>query len=68
MPKILKRREAVLIITEISHTMNARQIPNKILAYNPKIKKNAIFHQLIWRDQHMLQEAGTDLVWPHTRR
>jgi hypothetical protein len=38
-----------------------RRIPKKILTYNPKRKRNTGRPQLRWRDQHTLQEDGTDL-------
>jgi hypothetical protein len=45
--------------------MEARRIPKKILTYNPKRKRNIGRPQLRWRDQHTLQEDGTDHVRPN---
>jgi hypothetical protein len=43
--------------------MEDRRIPKKILTYNPKRKRNVGRPQLRWRDQHTLQEDGTDQAW-----
>jgi hypothetical protein len=40
--------------------MEDRQIPKKILTYNPKRKQNIGYPQVRWRDQHTFQEEGTD--------
>jgi hypothetical protein len=40
--------------------MEDRQIPKKILTYNPKTKQNIGRPQVSWRDQHTLEEEGTD--------
>jgi hypothetical protein len=43
-----------------------RRIPKEILTYSPKRKLNIGRTQLSWRDQHTLQEDGTDYVWPNS--
>jgi hypothetical protein len=45
--------------------MEDRRIPKKIRTYSPKSKPNIGRQQLRWRDQHTLQEVGTDHVWPN---
>jgi hypothetical protein len=42
-----------------------RRIPNKILTYNPKMKRDIGRPQLRRRAQDTLQEDGTDHVWPN---
>jgi hypothetical protein len=45
--------------------MEDRRIPKKILTYNPRKKRNIGRPQLRCRDQHTLQENGTDHIWPN---
>jgi hypothetical protein len=44
--------------------MENRRIPKKILAHNPKRLRNVGRPQSRWKDQHSLQEDGTDQAWP----
>jgi hypothetical protein len=45
--------------------MEDRRILKKIPTYNPKRKGNIGRPQLRWKDQHTLQQDGTDLAWPY---
>jgi hypothetical protein len=47
--------------------MEDGQISKKILANNPKRKRNVGCPQLRWWDQDTLQEDGTDHVWSNPR-
>jgi hypothetical protein len=44
--------------------MENRRIPRKILTYNPIRIRNKGRQNLRWKDQHNLQEDGTDQTWP----
>jgi hypothetical protein len=53
----------IQITMKISCATNGRQANSKENSYNPKRKRNIGRSQLRWRDQHTLQEDGTDHLW-----